>query len=245
MQIWKRHTWQLRKKMGKHNASWKEAKIANGGKNRKRIHGRNRCKLEGGDTICGEYRQMKCNQGKGKMPNAFAFACLNLRYIFIFDFYLFCIAFLHLHFLCIYEFLFFAYSFCSCFLFAFLRSFFCITCSIFSRFQFSKISPQGADTNIEGFSHCHSFSFKPIWDCESWRIVGAGARGKICDIPRHSGYWWLLVGGVMKLGGWWPGSDRVFPENPGQVYALFLITREAKQKSRFRLSVAHMETRWP
>ena len=95
MQIWKRHTWQLRKKMGKHNASWKEAKIANGGKNRKRIHGRNRCKLEGGDTICGEYRQMKCNQGKGKMPNAFAFACLNLRYIFIFDFYLFCIAFLH------------------------------------------------------------------------------------------------------------------------------------------------------
>ena len=60
----------IAEKMGKQNASWKEAKIANGGKNRKRIHGRNRCKLEGGDTICGEYRQMKCSQGQGKMPNA-------------------------------------------------------------------------------------------------------------------------------------------------------------------------------
>jgi len=26
--------------------------------------------LEGGDMICGEYRQRKCNQGKGKVPNA-------------------------------------------------------------------------------------------------------------------------------------------------------------------------------
>ena len=31
MQIWKGHTWQLQK-MGKQNASWKEAKIANGGR---------------------------------------------------------------------------------------------------------------------------------------------------------------------------------------------------------------------
>ena len=31
-----------------------------------RTHGRNQCKLEGCDMICREYRQMKCNQGKGK-----------------------------------------------------------------------------------------------------------------------------------------------------------------------------------
>ena len=50
---------------------------------------------------------------------------------------------------CAFMFSFLACSFCSCFLFTFLRSiFFCITCCIFSKFQFSKISPQGANTSM-------------------------------------------------------------------------------------------------
>ena len=73
----------IAKKMGKQNESWKEAlKIANGGKIEranatwKGAHLTNEEYMEGTNaswkeaTWCGEYRQMKCNQGKGKVPNA-------------------------------------------------------------------------------------------------------------------------------------------------------------------------------
>ena len=82
MQFWKRHTWQVQKKWENKMQVEKGAKIANGGKMERtnatwkgkfdkwKIHGRNQCKLEGGDIICGEYRPIKCNQGKGKVPNA-------------------------------------------------------------------------------------------------------------------------------------------------------------------------------
>ena len=70
------------------------------------------------------------------------------RVSFIFYFYLFCIAFLHLHFLCICDSFFLHFLSAVAFCLHFLDPFVCITCCIFSIFQFSKISLQGADTRV-------------------------------------------------------------------------------------------------
>ena len=112
---------------------------------------KNRNAWEPGNRDCKSCTPPKCESSG--CPKAFsAFALLNLQYIFwlflfvVHSFFCLCI-FVHLWFP-----FFIAFSFRSCFLFAFLRS---ICLLHVSRFQFSKISPQGADTRL-------AYSLEPI-----------------------------------------------------------------------------------